>query len=288
MVVLSLKLDFFSNKRVVAITTFGTFGYTALTYSYIAHGAPSFFIVYNWFFYLVATMMLGALMTKKIFIIMESFQILIVILLMFYFKTNPDEIFLYVIVSLSLIIYIYAVVRLNRKNGEEAYSNAYFMHIVSSTDGLSGLLNRRTWYEKSEKLFEVTNDVSFIMLDIDHFKKINDTYGHDTGDVVIQQVSKILLEQTRTNDIVGRLGGEEFGIFFINNSEEDIIKIAQRIKDSVQNTIVEHNNNSIKITISIGISFKKCGINNFKDLIKLADLNLYKAKENGRNIIVYK
>ena len=68
MVVLALKLDYFSKKRVLAITTFGTFGYTALTFSYIVYGAPSFFIIINWFFYLIATMMLGALMTKKIFI----------------------------------------------------------------------------------------------------------------------------------------------------------------------------------------------------------------------------
>ena len=65
-----------------------------------------------------------------------------------------EEIFLYFIVSISLVVYVYAVVRLNRKNGEEAYNNAYMMYITSSTDGLSGLLNRRTWYEKSEKIFK--------------------------------------------------------------------------------------------------------------------------------------
>ncbi len=144
MVVLAIKIDFFSNKRVIAITTFGTLGYSALTFSYIAYEAPSFFIVYNWFFYLVATMMLGALVTKKLFIIMESFQIIIVLLLMNYYEKNQNEIFLYFIVSLSLVLYVYAVVRLNRKNGEESYNNAYFMYIISSTDGLSGLLNRRT------------------------------------------------------------------------------------------------------------------------------------------------
>ncbi len=76
MVVLVSKLDYFLKKRVLAITIFGTLGYSALTFSYIAYDAPSFFIIINWFFYLVATMMLGALMTKKIFIYMESFQIL--------------------------------------------------------------------------------------------------------------------------------------------------------------------------------------------------------------------
>lgn len=287
MVVLAVKLDYFSNKRVIAVTTFGTLGYSALTYGYIAYNAPSFFIVYNWFFYLVATMMLGALMTKKIFIIMESFQIAIVIILMSYFGKNQEEIFLYFIVSISLVVYVYAVIRLNRKNGEEAYNNAYFMYVTSSTDGLSGLLNRRTWYEKSEKFFEIGNSVAFIMLDIDHFKKINDNYGHDTGDVVIKQVSNILIEQTRNNDIVGRLGGEEFGIILINNNFDDILKIAERIKDNVQNTTINHNNNSINVTVSIGIAIKDSTINNLKDFIKIGDINLYKAKESGRNKIVF-
>lgn len=81
-VVLASKLDYFSKKRVLAIAFFGTLGYSSLTFSYIAYNAPTFFIIINWFFYLVATMMLGALMTKKIFIYMESFQILIVLILM--------------------------------------------------------------------------------------------------------------------------------------------------------------------------------------------------------------
>lgn len=226
-------------------------------------------------------------MTKKIFIIMESFQIAIVIILMSYFGKNQEEIFLYFIVSISLVVYVYAVIRLNRKNGEEAYNNAYFMYVTSSTDGLSGLLNRRTWYEKSEKFFEIGNSVAFIMLDIDHFKKINDNYGHDTGDVVIKQVSNILIEQTRNNDIVGRLGGEEFGIILINNNFDDILKIAERIKDNVQNTTINHNNNSINVTVSIGIAIKDSTINNLKDFIKIGDINLYKAKESGRNKIVF-
>lgn len=287
MVVLSVKLDFFSNKRVIAITTFGTLGYTALTYSYIAFNAPSFFIIYNWFFYLVATMMLGALMTKKIFLIMESFQIIIVILLMIYFKKNLDELFLYIMVSFSLVIYVYAVISLNGKNGEEAYKNAYIMHLTSSIDGLSGLLNRRTWYEKSEKFFNIDDNYAFIMLDIDHFKKINDTYGHDAGDIVIQEISNILLHQTRDNDIVGRLGGEEFGIFLIDSLTENTIEIAKRIKDNIENHTIHYNNNIIKMTASFGIALKNKHSSNFKDFIKLGDINLYEAKQNGRNKIVF-
>lgn len=286
MVVLALKLDYFSKKRVLAITTFGTLGYTALTFSYIAYGTPSFFVIINWFFYLTATMMLGALMTKKIFIYMESFQILIVLVLMFYFQKTQDDIFLYFIVAISLIIYVYAVVSLNRKNGEEFYKSAYYMYITASMDGLSGLLNRRSWYEKAQKIFELKDNVFFFMLDIDFFKKINDTYGHDTGDIVIKKISDILLEQTREQDIVGRLGGEEFGVLLSNSKLDDIINIAQRIREAVEKETISHNNHNIKVTVSMGVSVKNQNIKDFKEFIKLADINLYKAKESGRNRII--
>ena len=287
MVVLASKLDYFSKKRVLAIAIFGTLGYTALTFSYIAYNAPSFFIIINWFFYLVATMMLGALMTKKIFIYMESFQILIVLVLMIYFKKSQEDLFLYFIVASSLIIYVYAVISLNRKNGEEFYKNAYYMYVTSSLDGLSGLLNRRSWYEKAQKIYELKDNVSFFMLDIDFFKKINDNYGHDTGDVVIKKISDILLEQTREQDIVGRLGGEEFGVLLVNSQLEEVINIAQRIRTTVEKEIISHNNHTINVTVSIGISIKNENLKDFKEFIKSADLNLYKAKESGRNKIIY-
>lgn len=287
MVVLASKLDYFSKKRVLAIAIFGTLGYSSLTFSYIAYNAPSFFIIINWFFYLVATMMLGALMTKKIFIYMESFQILIVLVLMVYFKKSQEDLFLYFIVASSLIIYVYAVISLNRRNGEEFYKNAYYMYVTSSLDGLSGLLNRRSWYEKAQKIYELKDNVSFFMLDIDFFKKINDNYGHDTGDVVIKKISDILLEQTREQDIVGRLGGEEFGVLLVNSQLEEVINIAQRIRETVEKEIISHNNHTINVTVSIGISIKNENLKDFKEFIKSADLNLYKAKESGRNRAIY-
>lgn len=286
-VVLASKLDYFSKKRVLAIAFFGTLGYSSLTFSYIAYNAPTFFIIINWFFYLVATMMLGALMTKKIFIYMESFQILIVLILMIYFKKSEDDIFLYFIVATSLIIYVYAVISINRKNGEEFYKNAYYMYVTSSLDGLSGLLNRRSWYEKAQKIYALKDNLSFFMLDIDFFKKINDNYGHDTGDVVIKRVSDILLEQTREQDIIGRLGGEEFGVLLVNSQLDESINIAQRVRTTIEKEMISHNNHTINVTVSIGISIKNENLKDFKEFIKSADLNLYKAKESGRNKAIY-
>jgi diguanylate cyclase (GGDEF)-like protein len=125
------------------------------------------------------------------------------------------------------------------------------------------------------------------MLDIDFFKKINDNYGHDTGDVVIKKISDILLEQTREQDIVGRLGGEEFGVLLVNSQLEEVINIAQRIRTTVEKEIISHNSNTINVTVSIGISMKNENLKDFKEFIKSADLNLYKAKESGRNKVIY-
>jgi diguanylate cyclase (GGDEF)-like protein len=125
------------------------------------------------------------------------------------------------------------------------------------------------------------------MLDIDFFKKINDNYGHDTGDVVIKKVSDILLEQTREQDIVGRLGGEEFGVLLVNSQLEEVINIAQRIRTTVEKEIISHNNHTINVTVSIGVSIKNENLKDFKEFIKSADLNLYKAKESGRNRAIY-
>jgi len=171
MVVLAAKLEFFHRYRVLAITTFGSLGYSALTYSYIAYDAPSSFVVINWFFYLTATMMLGALMTKKIFIVMESYQIGIVFVLMYLFDKSEEEIFLYAMVAVALVVYVYAVIAINRKNGEEAYANAYYMQVVSSTDGLSHLLNRRSWYERCGKIFEIEKMYRLLCLILTILKK---------------------------------------------------------------------------------------------------------------------
>ena len=91
---------------------------------------------------------------------MESFQILIVLVLMVYFKKSQEDLFLYFIVASSLVIYVYAVISLNRRNGEEFYKNAYYMYVTSSLDGLSGLLNRRSWYEKAQKIYALNIKVS--------------------------------------------------------------------------------------------------------------------------------
>ncbi len=286
MVVIAAKHDFFMYRRVEAITLFGTLGYSALTYAFIAYDNIIYFVGFNWMFYLVATIMLTPLITKQLYIVMEAFQIFVALALMFFFYKPFDLIFSYIVFSIPLAAYIYAVVSLNRKNGLEAYENAYNMHVLSSIDGLSHLLNRRSWYEISKKLFTNEKSVAFIMLDIDHFKNVNDSYGHDAGDMVIQTISRILLEQTRQHDLIGRLGGEEFGIILPHTPVVEAHMVAERIRATIEDTQIHHNDLILKVTASFGISAKSAQISDFSSLVTYGDQLLYKAKETGRNRVV--
>lgn len=157
---------------------------------------------------------------------------------------------------------------------------------ASINDPLTGLLNRRGFDQRYNELPDNT-PYSIIALDIDHFKNINDTYGHTAGDNVLKAVSKIYLNASRENDLCVRFGGEEFIILLPNTHKEDAFKIAQRINLMVENNVVEFNNTSIKFTLSAGVAVDNDGTQ-LEDTIKKADEALYKAKENGRNqIMVY-
>lgn len=124
-----------------------------------------------------------------------------------------------------------------------------------------------------------------LMVDIDHFKSVNDTYGHYVGDMVIQHVSKILTEQSRTNDIVCRFGGEEFVIFLHKAGREQGLLIAERIRRTVQDSPVCSEEHTVNITVSIGGSLKD-QLEDINVSIKLADEALYRAKNAGRNLAV--
>lgn len=286
MVVIASQHSYFKGVRVIAITTFGTMGYSAITFSYIVYDNVIYFVAFNWFYYLVATMMLTPLLTKKIYIIMESYQIALVVVLMVLFGKTVQQIADHVVLAIPLVLYVYAVVVLNRKNGLESYENAYNMHVLSSTDGLSHLLNRRSWYEVAKEFFASEKELAFIMLDIDHFKKVNDTYGHEAGDKVIKSISDILMQQTRNQDFVGRLGGEEFGIILPKTTREDALTIADRIRESIEKNEIHYNHQVLKVTSSFGVAIKSASMKRFSELVNLGDELLYKAKNEGRNRVM--
>lgn len=286
MVVFASYHPFFEHRNVLAITTFGTMGFSAVTLTYLLFGNPVHFVVYSWFFYLVATMMMTPLITNKIFFIMEGYQVTFIALVMAYTNQSIEAMVIFLTLAIPLVGYVFAVILLNRKNGKEAYENALRNHLLMSLDSLSSLLNRRAWYEASRRVWNGDKGISFMMLDIDHFKRVNDTYGHECGDLVISHVARVLLEQTRECDIVGRLGGEEFGIVLPQTDIQEAKTIAERIRQSIEAMVLSYHEHTINVTVSIGVIRNSERIDDFNTLVTLGDKYLYMAKEQGRNRVI--
>lgn len=165
---------------------------------------------------------------------------------------------------------------------------------MASTDDLTGLLNRRSFWERMEtemnRLRREKGSVGLIIGDIDHFKTVNDTYGHSTGDLVLQHFAQYLQDNCRTYDHVGRYGGDEFIIGVPGAGLLETVEIAERVRSAIQNArlpILE-NGETIQITASFGVDAMNLGSENeqqMEELINHADEALYLAKGQGRNRI---
>ncbi len=165
---------------------------------------------------------------------------------------------------------------------------------LSITDPLTGLYNRRYFIEQIELEFKrskrYNRDLSLLMLDIDHFKSVNDNYGHQVGDIVLRKISSIIINQLRDSDLAFRYGGEEFMVILPETKADDAINVAKRMKQEILETEHTYRNLNFKVTASIGIVSLKDKLGKFKtadDIIKKVDDNLYKAKNSGRNTIIF-
>ena len=154
------------------------------------------------------------------------------------------------------------------------------------TDGLTGMHNRRYFddavSEYLEQFQRIDKPIGMMVLDLDHFKSVNDTHGHDVGDEVLRQVARCLQEFTRYHDVVARLGGEEFAVVAPNMSREALIKLADRIRRAIASLTIQAGNVHLKVTISVGLAVwdrKETA----DDLYRRADMQLYQAKRAGRN-----
>lgn len=167
---------------------------------------------------------------------------------------------------------------------EELLARVEYMAI---TDVLTGLYNRRRLHLVLAKEFErskrYASPFAMILMDLDHFKNINDTYGHLAGDMVLQDVAKIILKNIREIDTAARYGGEEFTVLLPNTKKEDAVHLAERIRRSIERHKFPDMQN-IAITVSIGISgVPDEDIDTEDKLIRCADIALYKSKQDGRN-----
>ncbi|WP_448588477.1 GGDEF domain-containing protein [Thermocrinis sp.] len=158
---------------------------------------------------------------------------------------------------------------------------------LAYNDPLTGLPNRRFFFEHANLIFEEAKryekKLSLLVMDIDHFKKINDTYGHDVGDLVLKTFAGLLKGLTRKFDICARMGGEEFAVLLPNTGLDGARTLAERIRNKLASTPIEHGEAIILVTTSIGVSEFRKGMESIDELIKEADMALYKAKEGGRN-----
>jgi len=178
----------------------------------------------------------------------------------------------------------------DRKHVEEELRAAKkYAEELAQKDELTGLKNRRAFFEQGHRIFEQSkrfgHPVSVIMMDIDHFKMINDTYGHSVGDKVLHAVAEPLQRLVREIDVVARMGGEEFAFALPETGLEDAANLAERLRSEIEELVVTNDGHQIKITASFGVVTCKDGNENIDALLTDADDALYVAKNNGRNQI---
>jgi diguanylate cyclase (GGDEF)-like protein len=160
----------------------------------------------------------------------------------------------------------------------------------SLRDPMTGLSNRRFLEEYVDTLIanvrRKQSPVTILMLDLDHFKMVNDTYGHDAGDIVLKELSLVIKRTVRTSDIVIRYGGEEFLVVLNDTSGEDAEHVAENIRATVEKMRINYGGIVLQKTISIGLADFPIDSNSFWQAVKFADVALYHAKESGRNRVV--
>ena len=180
---------------------------------------------------------------------------------------------------------------LEKKNKELIEKNLLLQQ-MAVTDDLTGLYNKR--YILSRLSGEISHaaryreSISFLMVDVDHFKQVNDTYGHVVGDILLKEIAEMLKKIVREFDVVARYGGEEFLIILPNGDTLGAKILAERLRESIEKTTFNIDGNKLLVTVSIGVKSEnvKPNANSSEEVIALinqADMALYRAKANGRN-----
>ena len=186
-----------------------------------------------------------------------------------------------------LIIYDVTNVAINKLQLEAANTQ---LQELALHDGLTGLLNRRHWENCLEHEFarhnRYSSEASLVIFDIDHFKQLNDTYGHQAGDEVIRQVAEVTRGMIRDTDYAGRYGGEEFVVLLSDTPLEGAVLFAERLCQAVAQRRILHGEQQLQCSVSIGVACIHPGMADHRMLIEEADKALYQAKSGGRNRVV--
>ena len=172
-------------------------------------------------------------------------------------------------------------------NVSDLVREAEALERLATIDGMTGLNNRRNFLALAEtewaRFRRYGRPLALLMFDIDHFKSVNDTYGHDVGDEVIMAVADVLQKDKRTSDIAGRMGGEEFALVLPEATLDSAVAAGERLRKLLADRVIAAQGRRIPVTISVGASICHAGMDGVGELIKEADLALYEAKKSGRN-----
>jgi diguanylate cyclase (GGDEF)-like protein len=186
--------------------------------------------------------------------------------------------------QICLIVYDVTDTAINKMAQQQANTQ---LQNLSRTDHLTGLYNRGYWelrlIQEFKRFDRYDQASTLIMMDIDHFKRVNDKYGHTVGDDVIRQVSRAMKEQVRDLDIAGRYGGEEFGVILTGTDAQGAAVFAERLRTTIEKMVVISDGQEVRFTISMGISQLTNKIADHRGWIEKADAALYQSKEGGRN-----
>ncbi|MDP5031121.1 MAG: diguanylate cyclase [Paraglaciecola sp.] len=176
-----------------------------------------------------------------------------------------------------------------KKNEFELHAKSSKLRKLALTDELTQIANRRSFINSvNAEISRCSRNkakMAFLLLDIDYFKNVNDTYGHLAGDAVLINITQLITVLLREYDVFGRLGGEEFGIFLADTDLNTATEIAQRIREKIQQHVIEIDHQKMSVTVSIGIALLNQATK-FETLYKRADVALYQAKNGGRNKVV--
>jgi diguanylate cyclase (GGDEF)-like protein len=177
---------------------------------------------------------------------------------------------------------------LSGNNIENAYHEEIYR--LTTIDGLTQVFNKRYFIETLEREIGRANryrrELSLIMFDIDHFKKINDTYGHLAGDHVLKQLASVIKTRIRREDILSRYGGEEFAIILPEIDNYNAMNFADKIRQLVEKAVFKFEDTDIPVTISIGVASMTQELQEPHEFIRIADSHLYEAKSAGRNRVM--
>lgn len=164
------------------------------------------------------------------------------------------------------------------------------LHVLATTDPLTGLLNRREFLDTAEREIRRAKrhqqGLALLMLDVDHFKFVNDSYGHEAGDKVLQHLAQVCLETLRAEDACARIGGEEFAMVVTETDRDGALRAAERLRRGIEQSQVRHDGKAISITVSIGVALAfEHDASTVPALLNQADAALYRAKARGRNCV---